>query len=184
MHRCVELVQKLLKNRSNKLVKINGKDFLIGCDPEVFVKNALGEVVCAHGLIPGTKQEPYKVRDGMVQVDGMALEFGVDPCETKGEFIEKVNSVKLTLKEMLPKGFSLAIVPCVVFSEKEIKEAPPEALELGCDPDYSGYTMKLTPSHSCLTVLCAQLAGMYTLAGELALIDFLRSSFSIVLLWL
>lgn len=44
---------------------------------------------------------------------------------------------------MLPKGFSLAIVPCVVFSEKEIKEAPPEALELGCDPDYSGYTMKL-----------------------------------------
>jgi hypothetical protein len=125
------------------LVKINGNDFFIGCDPEVFVVNKEGQFVGAHGLIPGTKTEPFKVKNGMVQVDGMALEFGVDPCENKREFIFKVNSVKSTLKKMLPKGYDLAVVPVAVFSDEEMARAPAEALELGCDPDYNGYTGRL-----------------------------------------
>lgn len=100
----------------------------------------------AWDLMPGTKAEPYKVPDGMVQVDGMALEFGVDPCENKKEFISKVNSVKATLQKMLPKGYELALQPVAFFSEAEMKRAPKEALELGCDPDYSAYTADKNPS--------------------------------------
>lgn len=132
--------------RRSKLVKILGETFLLGCDPEVFVKNKQGEIVGAWDLMPGTKAEPYKVPNGMVQVDGMALEFGVDPCETKKEFISKVNSVKTTLQKMLPKGYSLALQPTAFFSDAEMKRAPEEALELGCDPDYNAYTGKRNPS--------------------------------------
>lgn len=128
------------------MVKISGQEFFIGCDPEVFVVNKAGEFIGAHGLIPGTKAEPFKVPDGMVQVDGMALEFGVDPCSTRKEFISKVNSVKGSLKKMLPKGYNIAVVPTALFSPEEMARAPAEALELGCDPDYSGYTMQLNPA--------------------------------------
>lgn len=128
------------------MVKILGKDFLLGCDPEIFVKNKKGEPVGAWDLMPGTKMEPYKVPGGMVQVDGMALEFGVDPCENKKEFISKIKQVKTTLQKMLPKGYELLLEPVVRFSEAEMKRAPEAALELGCDPDYSGYTGSKNPS--------------------------------------
>jgi hypothetical protein len=146
MHPSARAVQISSKERRKRLVKLLGTEFLLGCDPEVFVKNRKGELVGAWDLMPGTKMEPYKVPEGMVQVDGMALEFGVDPCSTKEEFIYRVNSVKATLKKMLPKGYSLALQPVAHFSEEEMKRAPAAALELGCDPDYCAYTGKKNPA--------------------------------------
>ena len=52
---------------------------LVGCDPEVFVAKG-GKFISAHGMIPGTKKAPHKVERGAVQVDGMALEFNIDPA--------------------------------------------------------------------------------------------------------
>jgi hypothetical protein len=127
------------------MATINGYEFLLGCDPEVFVKNAKGEFVSAHGMIPGTKTEPLKVRNGMVQVDGMALEFGIDPAATKEEFVYRVNDVLSQLKEMLPEGYSLSISSIASFSDEVMKAQPEEALELGCDPDYSAYTLDKNP---------------------------------------
>jgi hypothetical protein len=55
-------------------------EFKIGADPEFFLRDkATGKFVSAHGLIPGTKRQPMKVDKGAVQVDGMALEFNIDP---------------------------------------------------------------------------------------------------------
>jgi hypothetical protein len=124
---------------------INGMEFLLGCDPEVFVKNSKGEFVSAHGLIPGTKENPLKVRNGMVQVDGMALEFGVDPCATKEEFIYRIRDVLMQLQAMLPEGHELALSSIALFSDEVMAAQPEEALELGCDPDYSAYTMDKNP---------------------------------------
>ena len=124
---------------------INNVEFLIGCDPEVFVKNAQGEFVSAHGMIPGTKTEPLKVRNGMVQVDGMALEFGIDPAATKKDFVYRINDVLSQLKEMLPEGHSLSISSIAEFSPEVIAAQPEEALELGCDPDYNAYTLDKNP---------------------------------------
>lgn len=118
---------------------------LLGCDPEVFVVNENGEPVSAHGMIPGTKAFPLVVKDGMVQVDGMALEFGITPAATKRQFITRIKSVLTTLDGMLPKGHSLLFTPIVNFSQEVIDNSPPEALELGCEPDYNAYTLDQNP---------------------------------------
>jgi hypothetical protein len=52
--------------------------FMIGCDPEIFVKKG-GKLIAATGLVPGDKKKPFRVMGGAVQVDGLALEFNTDP---------------------------------------------------------------------------------------------------------
>ena len=68
------------------------QEILIGCDPEVFVKKD-GLFKSAHGLIKGDKKNPFKIRSGAVQVDGMALEFNIDPAHNEDEFVFLVNDV-------------------------------------------------------------------------------------------
>src|SRR3546814_10561962 len=77
----------------------------VGCDPELFVMNTDGEFVSAEGLIPGTKSEPYPVKFGAVQVDGMAAEFNIDPVDNYNDFSRNVKEVRKQLKAMLPKGY-------------------------------------------------------------------------------
>ncbi len=60
--------------------------FTFGCDPELFVINDEGVFVSAEGLIPGDKQNPYKVPGGAIQVDGMAAEFNIDPVTNYADF--------------------------------------------------------------------------------------------------
>jgi hypothetical protein len=122
---------------------IKDKEILIGCDPEVFVFDTKKEkFIGAHGLIGGTKAAPLEVTNGMVQVDGMALEFGIAPARTEDEFFSNISSVMNTLQNMLPSHLELRVVPIVVFDDDVIDSAPPDALMLGCDPDYNAYTME------------------------------------------
>lgn len=111
---------------------------LVGCDPEVFVKRN-GVLVSAHGLIKGTKENPFKVERGAVQVDGMALEFNTDPAESEDEFYLNVTTVFNTLKQMCP-DYEIVTEPVARFGAEYIKAQPDEAKELGCDPDYNGWT--------------------------------------------
>ena len=120
---------------------MNGLEgFKLGCDPELFVINSDGVPVSAHGMIPGTKKEPYKVECGAVQVDGMALEFNIDPAETWQEFNGNIETVLKQLKGMLPNGHQFLIAPSVHFTQEVFDAQPPEALELGCDPDFNAWT--------------------------------------------
>ncbi len=111
---------------------------LVGCDPEVFVKKD-GCFVSAHGMIKGDKKNPFPVAHGAVQVDGMALEFNIDPAETENQFLINVQEVYKTLQEMVP-GYQLEAVPVANFGEEYMKLQPAAALELGCDPDYNAWT--------------------------------------------
>lgn len=114
--------------------------FKFGCDPELFVIDGNGEFVCADGLIPGTKDEPYKVEKGAVQVDGMAAEFNTDPAESFEEFDDYVTSVLRQLKGFLPRGYKLVAVPSAVFSQEAWDKAPDHAKVLGCSPDFNAWT--------------------------------------------
>lgn len=120
-------------------------NFKFGCDPELFVVNGDGEFVCADGLIPGTKDEPYKVDNGAVQVDGMAAEFNTDPASSFEEFDYNISSVMKQLKGFLPKGHKLVAVPSAVFSPEEWSKAPDHAKVLGCSPDYNAWTGEANP---------------------------------------
>lgn len=117
---------------------------LIGADPEVFVKSN-GVYVSAHNMIPGTKKSPHGVPSGAVQVDGMALEFNIEPAADVDEFMCNLDTVYSYLQEMIPEGHELDIVPTAFFDEGYIKSQPPEATELGCDPDFDAWTGARNP---------------------------------------
>ena len=111
---------------------------LVGCDPEVFVKKG-NTFLSAHGLIKGDKKNPQKIRHGAVQVDGMALEFNIDPASTEDEFCINVQDVFSQMKLMVP-DYEVVATPVAMFDEAYMKAQPPEALELGCDPDYNAWS--------------------------------------------
>ena len=113
-------------------------EILVGCDPEVFVKKN-NQFVSAHGLIRGDKKNPFPVKDGAVQVDGMALEFNINPAHTENEFVFSVQSVFDQMCKMVP-GYEVVATPVAHFDEEYMKQQPKEALELGCDPDYNAWT--------------------------------------------
>ena len=112
----------------------------IGADPELFVKKD-GQFVSAYNMIKGTKENPMPVKDGAVQVDGMALEINIDPATSLRKFRENINSVLGTLRDMVPKDCDLVICPVADFGEDYIKQQPKEAADLGCMPDMNAYTM-------------------------------------------
>jgi hypothetical protein len=119
---------------------------LVGADPELFMRSPnSGEFISAHDRIPGTKWEPYKVPFGAVQVDGTALEFNIDPAKTVDEFIHNINSVRKTLTDMVP-GYNVVAEPVAQFEPGYFKfNVPPYAKELGCNPDYNGWTRDTNP---------------------------------------
>ena len=111
----------------------------IGCDPEVFVVDPTSNLYrCAHGMVPGTKREPFPVPYGAVQVDGMALEFNIDPASSKDEFVHNVTSVFNHLKGMVP-AYKLVPVPVAKFGQEYFDQCPEIAKELGCEPDFDAY---------------------------------------------
>jgi hypothetical protein len=132
------------------------RTFAIGADPEFFVKMG-GKAVSAYNLVPGTKDAPYKVPRGAVQVDGMALEFNIDPADTYTQFERSMSSVLDTIIRMVPgyeilaESVTLGGVPtllpmCVAdFGEDYINSQPDVAKELGCSPDFNAYTKKANP---------------------------------------
>lgn len=111
---------------------------LVGSDPEIFVKKN-GVFVCAHDLIPGTKEKPHKVDKGAVQVDGFALEFNIDPAGNVEDFVTNHQTVLAILAKMVP-GYELATVPVADFTPEYMASCPAEAKILGCDPDFNAYT--------------------------------------------
>lgn len=121
-------------------------EFMIGADPEVFVTSK-GKLVSAHGLIPGDKRAPHKVPTGAIQVDGMALEFNIDPISLsergKSHFATRITSVLASLYEYMKQSdpdADMLIEGSVVFDEEYYNTVVPEsAKELGCDPDFNAW---------------------------------------------
>lgn len=110
---------------------------LVGADPEVFMFQN-GKPISAHGAIKGTKDNPFKVENGAVQVDGMALEFNIDPAENAEQFTAHIRKVMQQLSAMVP-GYELNPVPVAHFGMEYINTQPREAIELGCNPDFNAW---------------------------------------------
>jgi hypothetical protein len=119
---------------------------LVGADPELFMKNPnTGAFVSAHDRVPGTKVEPFVVPLGAIQVDGTALEFNIDPAHTVDEFVNNIKSVRATLESYVP-GFNVVAEPVAIYDpEYFLWEVPAVAQELGCNPDFCGWTLDVNP---------------------------------------
>lgn len=111
---------------------------LVGADPEIFVMNSLG-FTTAHNLVPGTKDKPFGVTNGAIQVDGMALEFNIDPAKTRAEFVEYITSVMKQLTNRIPADLRIEVVATADFTKEYLDSLPTIATELGCSPDFSAY---------------------------------------------
>ena len=122
---------------------------LIGADPELFLKQN-GAFVSAFGMVPGTKQSPYQVPKGAVQVDGMALEFNIDPAIGVKEFVHNITSVLGHLRNMVPEDFDFAVEAVAHFDKAYLKAQPALAVALGCEPDFDAYlrTQNEQPDHT------------------------------------
>lgn len=124
-------------------MKIGDYNFTFGADPEFFVQKG-GKPVSAYNLVPGNKKFPYKVDHGAVQVDGMALEFNIDPADNPKQFADNLEVVLRQIMGMVP-GYEIHNSCVAEFGRKYIESQPAEASELGCNPDYNAYTGVANP---------------------------------------
>jgi len=111
-------------------------DVTVGADPEIFLGQG-GQFVCAHGLIPGTKEKPFPVQRGAVQVDGVAVEFNIQPASTLKEFKLNLSTVQKELRKLLPGNMQFLRRVTVPIDRKKV---PEEALVIGCSSDINPYT--------------------------------------------
>lgn len=125
-------------------MKIGNTTYTVGADPELFASKG-NQFVSAHDAVPGTKRDPFKVNRGAVQVDGMALEFNIDPASSPEEFELNLTEVMAQLKAMTPE-LEFMDASSVIFPEKFLEGLPFEATELGCSVDFNAYSMEDNPS--------------------------------------
>lgn len=127
-------------------MQVQQQTVLVGADPELFMKHSdTGAFISAHDRVPGTKWEPFKVPFGAVQVDGTALEFNIDPAATCDEFVHHIQAVRQSLVDMVP-GYNVVAEPVARFEPDYFKfEVPSSAQELGCMPDFNGWTEDVNP---------------------------------------
>ena len=119
----------------------------VGADPEIFCySNKLKHVISAHTFMKGTKNEPYKVKKGAVQLDGTAMEFNIDPAETADEFADNIEIVLKQLREFLPEDCEFRFTPSVVYPKEYFDSLPQDVKELGCNPTYNIYEGKFNPA--------------------------------------
>src|SRR3990167_5308058 len=128
--------------------RMSGK-LLIGADPELFLqKKDTGEHVSGHDAVPGTKEQPFPVECGAVQVDGVAVEFNINPAETEKEFIENIVTVVRKLDFLVNHSHpdcQLVATPTAVFKKQYFDDLPYHVKALGCSPDYNAWTGKENP---------------------------------------
>ena len=115
-----------------------GMTLKIGTDPEFFLKKD-NKFVSAFGIVPGTKAKPFPVDSGAVQVDGMALEFNIEPAEDSDKFVTNIHTVLKILRDMVPEEFDFAYEAVAKFPASYLKKQPMMARMLGCDPDFDAY---------------------------------------------
>ena len=114
---------------------------MLGCDPEIFLQDAAGNLISAVERIGGTKEfpRPLEIGEGFaVQEDNVALEYNIPPADSEDDFIKKMNAVMSHLKQMVAQQQ-------LYFSPASAAFFPPEQLahykaqEFGCDPDFNAW---------------------------------------------
>lgn len=112
--------------------------FLIGADPEFFIKKKYGGYASAVGLIGGSKWEPKKIdEDGhAILEDNVAVEFNIKPASSFDEFRSSIHKVLDYIRGILP-GYEFSKESAVSFPQEELMT--PEAQMFGCEPDFDAW---------------------------------------------
>lgn len=113
----------------------------LGADPEVFLRNKMGQHLSVIGMIGANKWAPKQIAnmaEGFtLQEDNVALEFGVPPAATKEEFVRNIRNVMKAGLSTLP-ATRFSRLSCTIFPESEMDN--PNAWVFGCEPDFNAWT--------------------------------------------
>ena len=116
----------------------------VGADPEVFLFKD-GKPFPAIGLIGGTKENPRPISNGAVQEDNVMAEFNIAPSKSAEEFSSNVEKMLGIVRKLAQKhGCELYIQPYAEFQEHYLNH--PQAMAIGCDPDYNAWTLQMNPT--------------------------------------
>jgi hypothetical protein len=115
----------------------------LGADPEVFLKDQSGKHISAIGFINADKWHPLQI-EGMpqgftLQEDNVALEYGIPPASSAGEFISHIQDVMEMSRKWVPT-LSFSKLSCTIFDKDQM--AHPAAHIFGCEPDWNSWTGK------------------------------------------
>lgn len=126
---------------------MQASNITIGSDPEFPAINEAGVPTSVIGFLPGTKQEPYELEQGVsCQIDCVGAETCIPPVDNKEDFIKYIRfSKELTtnkLQELAPH-LSLTSLSSARYSDKDLE--PGSARTFGCDPSYCVYTQEISP---------------------------------------
>ena len=120
---------------------------LVGCDPELFLKDANGNWKASCGLFGGSKENPLpfgQTKGFALQEDNVALEFNIPPAWNAHMFDTSLEYALSHLNERANAlGLGLSISASAIFPEEEL--AHPKAQVFGCDPDYNAWTEEQNP---------------------------------------
>lgn len=123
------------------------KFFMVGSDPEAFIRDSSGELVSAIGLIPGTKSTPHPTPHGSIQHDNILAEFNSKPAKSLDEFINNHNLIISDLKEVLtPLNLNLDFIASALASDELLSD--PIARVAGCESDYDAWRLCVNESAS------------------------------------
>jgi hypothetical protein len=120
----------------------------LGCDPEVFLRDASHALVSAIDRVGGSKEAPrplLELGEGYaVQEDNVAAEFNIPPADSSEQFRDSVMKTMKHLEELVNKqGLSLAHDSAAFFPAWEL--ADPRAQVFGCEPDFNAWTCETNP---------------------------------------
>jgi hypothetical protein len=121
------------------MAKIGNFEVLVGCDPEFWVKKkGTQKIISAQNLVNGTKNNPFPLNKGSVQVSGKALEINILPVKTIKGFNGNINKVFDSLNKLLP-DYDFVFNPVA-----EIEQTN-KLSSLGAEPEYNAYTKTINP---------------------------------------
>lgn len=114
--------------------------YLVGTDPEIFIKNNDDTISSAIGIFKGTKEKPISIGNKcFVQEDNILVEFNIPPVDNKEEFIDYINYSKDYIETILaPLNKKLHYSSSEIASEEVLKD--PNSKVFGCSSSFNVVT--------------------------------------------
>lgn len=118
--------------------------FTYGSDFEVFLRRKDKKIVPICGLLGGTKQDPLPFPEApagfMYQEDGVTAEFNTPVSDRPADLCFNIRQaldlgLELVAKKIGP-GYGLHLASAAYFDREQLVQHP-QAMNIGCDPDFS-----------------------------------------------
>lgn len=120
------------------------KVLLIGSDPEFMLAKAMSkELVSSIGIIPGTKEEPFKTSDlgdgYTIQIDNVLGEISVPPAKDKEELWVNIQTgLNYVRNNFLPEDVEIVHLSSGTYSEEQLDNEI--ARQFGCMPSLNAWS--------------------------------------------